>query len=354
MLVMHPTAARHPRRPRVRLPAPRRHDEPDRPLPPGGSLPRAPHAPGVTALSASHLPQPTPELPAPSPSPWSAPGPRGTSVLERLCASAPELLPPGTPLTVHVVDPAPPGPGRVWRTDQSAELLMNTVASQVTLFTDDSVDCSGPIRPGPSLYEWADGARRRAARARTSYPTRAYYGRYLEWVFATVVREAPPDRARRDAPRPARYGSTTPPTAARPSPSTTARVLHRPVRRGPRAGASARRPPTRPSATSPRTPTGHGLRYVAARQPGRRRPLRRIPRRTGAAARPRPQLLRPHGPVDDGPRRPLRPRRGTAGPALPPLRPRAAAVRRFAARRPVPGTRRQREGRRTAATSRSS
>ncbi|WKX08704.2 FAD/NAD(P)-binding domain-containing protein [Streptomyces sp. NL15-2K] len=114
-------------------------------------------------------------------------GPRGTSVLERLCASAPELLPPGARLTVHVVDPAPPGPGRVWRTAQSPELLMNTVSSQVTLFTDDSVDCSGPIRPGPSLYEWAAGALDPDA-----YPTRAHYGRYLEWVFARTVREAPP------------------------------------------------------------------------------------------------------------------------------------------------------------------
>lgn len=114
-------------------------------------------------------------------------GPRGTSVLERLSASAPELLPPGARLTVHVVDPAPPGPGRVWRTAQSPELLMNTVASQVTLFTDDSVDCSGPIRPGPSLHEWAGGAL-----GPDEYPTRAQYGRYLEWVFARTVREAPP------------------------------------------------------------------------------------------------------------------------------------------------------------------
>ncbi|MEU9338672.1 FAD/NAD(P)-binding protein [Streptomyces sp. NPDC048290] len=113
-------------------------------------------------------------------------GPRGTSVLERLCASAPELLPPGTGLTVHVIDPAPPGAGRVWRTGQSGELLMNTVASQVTLFTDDSVDCSGPVRPGPSLHEWAAGAL-----GPDAYPTRAQYGRYLEWVFARTVREAP-------------------------------------------------------------------------------------------------------------------------------------------------------------------
>ncbi|MDO0932760.1 FAD/NAD(P)-binding protein [Streptomyces sp. DG2A-72] len=113
-------------------------------------------------------------------------GPRGTSVLERLCASAPELLPPGTRLRVHVIDPAPPGPGRVWRSAQSAQLLMNTVASQVTLFTDDSVDCSGPVRPGPSLHDWADGDL-----GPDEYPTRAHYGRYLEWVFAKVVREAP-------------------------------------------------------------------------------------------------------------------------------------------------------------------
>ncbi|MGW1620546.1 FAD/NAD(P)-binding protein [Streptomyces sp. NPDC002172] len=117
-------------------------------------------------------------------------GPRGTSVLERLCASAPELLPPGRRLTVHVIDPAPPGPGRVWRTTQSAELLMNTVASQVTLFTDDSVDCAGPVRPGPSLHAWAAGAAG-GALGPDDYPTRAHYGRYLEWVFARTVSRAP-------------------------------------------------------------------------------------------------------------------------------------------------------------------
>ncbi|MFD6291095.1 FAD/NAD(P)-binding protein [Streptomyces sp. NPDC060205] len=134
-------------------------------------------------------------------------GPRGTSVLERLCASAPELLTPGTRLTVHVVDPSPPGPGRVWRTAQPAELLMNTVASQVTLFTDDSVDCSGPIRPGPGLHAWAEGraAQQQGGQAAgqaggqaagrlgpDDYPTRAQYGQYLEWVFGEVVRGAPP------------------------------------------------------------------------------------------------------------------------------------------------------------------
>ncbi|MFJ2769835.1 FAD/NAD(P)-binding protein [Streptomyces sp. NPDC087300] len=142
-------------------------------------------------------PAPAPLPPAPrSPAPEATTialvgaGPRGTSVLERICASAPELLTAGTRLTVHVVDPAPPGAGRVWRTAQPGELLMNTVASQVTLFTDESVDCSGPIHPGPSLYEWAaDG--RIPGLGPDDYPTRADYGRYLEWVFARTVRQAP-------------------------------------------------------------------------------------------------------------------------------------------------------------------
>lgn len=125
-------------------------------------------------------------------------GPRGTSVLERLCASAPELLPPGAHLTVHVIDPSPPGPGRVWRPTQSPDLLMNTVASQVTLFTDESVDCAGPIRRGPSLHEWACGDSRLGRDSVSDdplgpddYPSRVQYGRYLEWVFARIVRQAP-------------------------------------------------------------------------------------------------------------------------------------------------------------------
>ncbi|MCX3061065.1 FAD/NAD(P)-binding protein [Streptomyces beihaiensis] len=131
-------------------------------------------------------------------------GPRGLSVLERVCANA--ALVPRTGLTVHVVDPERPGSGRVWRGTQSRHLLMNTVASQVTLFTDDSVDMEGPLATGPSLYEWAclmaplgpeeagldEGFLREARRlGPDTYPTRAFYGQYLEWVFQRVVALAP-------------------------------------------------------------------------------------------------------------------------------------------------------------------
>ncbi|PRY38827.1 FAD/NAD(P)-binding protein [Umezawaea tangerina] len=125
-------------------------------------------------------------------------GPRGTSVLERLCANA-----DGRPVEVHVVDPYPPGPGGVWRTHQSDHLLMNTVTSQISLYTDDSVPCEGPVVPGPSLYEWArlvvagavECAEPVASQASSlgpdDYPTRAFYGRYLDWVFQRLVATAP-------------------------------------------------------------------------------------------------------------------------------------------------------------------
>ncbi|MCX5394400.1 FAD/NAD(P)-binding protein [Streptomyces sp. NBC_00094] len=133
-------------------------------------------------------------------------GPRGLSLLERICANA-ASHPDEDRITVHVVDPHPPGAGQVWRTDQSEHLLMNTVASQVTMFTDESVEIEGPLVPGPSLYEWArflvligpmDDRRyeeKVMAEARSlgpdSYPSRAFYGHYLEWVFARVTKTAP-------------------------------------------------------------------------------------------------------------------------------------------------------------------
>jgi FAD-NAD(P)-binding len=131
-------------------------------------------------------------------------GPRGLSLLERICANA-RVLAPNTMITVHVVDPYPPGPGSVWRTNQDRHLLMNTVASQVSMFTDATVDMEGPLATGPALYDWAsfltimspvdgyeDWVLAEAGRlGPNSYSTRAFYGRYLEWVFARVVSQAP-------------------------------------------------------------------------------------------------------------------------------------------------------------------
>ena len=89
-------------------------------------------------------------------------GPRGTGLLERIAASVSELLPRvGTTagLDVHLIDPYPAGAGRIWRNAQSPLLAMNSMAADVTMFTDDSVRCEGPVVPGPSLWEWAQDLR---------------------------------------------------------------------------------------------------------------------------------------------------------------------------------------------------
>jgi uncharacterized NAD(P)/FAD-binding protein YdhS len=131
-------------------------------------------------------------------------GPRGLSVLERICAND-RGAPSADHLIVHLVDPHLPGAGAVWRPDQPEQLLTNTVASQITVFTDRSVRINGPIEPGSSLYEWAqslallgepgDYDERTLAEARRlgpdSYPTRAFYGRYLHDCYRTVVAKAP-------------------------------------------------------------------------------------------------------------------------------------------------------------------
>lgn len=109
-------------------------------------------------------------------------------------------------MLIHVVDAAPPGAGAVWRADQSRHLLANTVASQITVYSDAASRIDGPIEPGPSLYEWAaslvahesdDGAADPAALAEArrlrpnSYPTRALCGRYFADCFRRVRDGAP-------------------------------------------------------------------------------------------------------------------------------------------------------------------
>jgi uncharacterized NAD(P)/FAD-binding protein YdhS len=111
-------------------------------------------------------------------------GPRGSCVLERLAANAPELL--TGPLTIHVIDPHPPGGGRVWRTDQSPLLRLNSTAADVTLFLDETVRCEGPIVPGPTLAEWS-------GLDANEFPTRHEGNAYFSWFYERAVAALPDD-----------------------------------------------------------------------------------------------------------------------------------------------------------------
>ncbi|WP_425862106.1 FAD/NAD(P)-binding protein [Arthrobacter sp. TWP1-1] len=128
-------------------------------------------------------------------------GPRTAGVLERLGANAPELL--TDPLTIHVVEPFQAGSGRIWRLDQDPGLMLNSMAGDVTMFTDSSVVCTGPTADGPDLAQWASAitagtlddapelphnlAVQAAALTRESFPTRQLHSAYLEWFFRRAV-----------------------------------------------------------------------------------------------------------------------------------------------------------------------
>lgn len=133
-------------------------------------------------------------------------GPRGLGMVERLAAdSARRPLPPGG-LDLHLVDPFPPGGGRVWRADQPPELWLNSRAVDVTFYADDSVVMDGVRRPGPTFWEWvaaggAGGPDRQPASADVgadgrvdagAFLPRTSFSAYLEDLLARVGAELPP------------------------------------------------------------------------------------------------------------------------------------------------------------------
>ncbi|MEB3371622.1 FAD/NAD(P)-binding protein [Saccharopolyspora mangrovi] len=123
-------------------------------------------------------------------------GPRGTSVLERLCAWADDR-----PLEIHVVDPFPPGPGRIWRREQSDLLWMNSTVADVRMFTGPGTAKFGNAGAVPTFEEWlatdaphelsgelAALAQRLSGR---SFAPRPLVGEYYSWVFDRVIATAP-------------------------------------------------------------------------------------------------------------------------------------------------------------------
>ncbi|MFF1378123.1 FAD/NAD(P)-binding protein [Streptomyces sp. NPDC058308] len=111
-------------------------------------------------------------------------GPRATGILERIAANATELY-RGPGLDIHLVDPYPPGPGRVWRHDQSPLLWMNSQAQDVTMFTDETVEVAGPVLPGPALHEWT-------GRDGRTFLSRREQSGYLRWVYEKAVAAVAP------------------------------------------------------------------------------------------------------------------------------------------------------------------
>ncbi|SYV99899.1 putative FAD(NAD)-dependent oxidoreductase [Oenococcus oeni] len=79
-------------------------------------------------------------------------GPRGIAVADRLVARSEKEK---VNVEIKMYDPYPIG-GKVWNpmNKLNHSLITNTVVSQVSFFIDDSIENPGPIRQGPSFYEW--------------------------------------------------------------------------------------------------------------------------------------------------------------------------------------------------------
>lgn len=126
-------------------------------------------------------------------------GPRGISVLDRVVTRTPADATSFPPIVL--VEPVPGGGGKVWRPDQPAGLLMNTMNADNTVFPDGSVRLDSPVGTGPTFLEWLrhiaveghhDTAVRDFARNSTDrdYAPRRVYGFYLADALATVRAEA--------------------------------------------------------------------------------------------------------------------------------------------------------------------
>ncbi|MFB7891864.1 FAD/NAD(P)-binding protein [Microbacterium sp. NPDC056044] len=129
-------------------------------------------------------------------------GPRAIMLLERVLARADEH----TRLDIDLVDPHPPGAGRIWRHTQSPLLKLNSMTRDVTVFTDDSCTIDGPVRPGPSLSEWLEqwragelpdveldelSAAEAASLGPEGFPTRRLHSHYLDWFYRRTAASAP-------------------------------------------------------------------------------------------------------------------------------------------------------------------
>lgn len=112
-------------------------------------------------------------------------GPRGINVLERLTSHARAS---GSALDIDLVEPADLGVG-LHHVDQAPYLLLNTVACELTMFTDPGMISDAPITTGQNFHEWlTDNGWTVDAGA---YLPRCLLGKYLAWAASNIVKNLP-------------------------------------------------------------------------------------------------------------------------------------------------------------------
>jgi len=114
-------------------------------------------------------------------------GSRGLTVLERLCALAGEGE---RRVEISVFEPRRPGPG-LHSVEQPEYLMLNTVASQISMFPDHAALGGFSGRQGPDFYEWCLRFKPEAAVRPNAFLPRSWLGEYLAWTYDEVIRTLP-------------------------------------------------------------------------------------------------------------------------------------------------------------------
>lgn len=127
-------------------------------------------------------------------------GPRNLALLARLTAYAKQSH---QKTDIHLFDPAGIG-GKVWRPNQDPTFIMNTVTSQLTLFTDTTIEHFAPALQGPSFYQWACDYGNQYVKNHNfeneavflnelatidpnRFSSRALFGVYTQWFFDEIM-----------------------------------------------------------------------------------------------------------------------------------------------------------------------
>ncbi|MES2206052.1 MAG: FAD/NAD(P)-binding protein [Pseudomonadota bacterium] len=132
-------------------------------------------------------------------------GTRGLIVLERLIAIASERH-KADKIIIYAFDPQKPGHGCHYP-NQKDHLILNTLPTQMTLFSDESVKNAGPILEGPTFYQWLNNKIETDTHFKklfrniikiddykinsNRYYPRKLFSHYLQWVYNYLKSKSP-------------------------------------------------------------------------------------------------------------------------------------------------------------------
>ncbi|OII60385.1 hypothetical protein BJP40_10395 [Streptomyces sp. CC53] len=112
-------------------------------------------------------------------------GPRGLSVLERVIS---HTQGDGRPVELVLVEPGELGSG-VHPAKQPDYLLLNTIASQLTIYSDERMVPGAPVTTGPDFLAWCE--RQGVPAAFDDFLPRRLLAEYLQWAAEDLLGRLP-------------------------------------------------------------------------------------------------------------------------------------------------------------------